>query len=396
MSSTKEYSSVVKNHRETNNYIEEAPNFPFGFGYHDVMLKPQKSEVTPECVSLTTKISKAIFINIPIISSPMSSVTSSAMTISLAQAGGIGVIHRHCSIEKQIEMIQLVKNTEVENNTPNLPSVNSNGKYLCGAAISVEDRDRVLSLRDHGVDILFIDCAQPYVTSIITNFTKLKESVDIPIVAGNIATPEAALEYIEAGADALRVGLGPGSVCTTSGITGVGVPQITALMNIADVAKTRGVPLIADGGIKNSGDIVKALAAGADAVMLGRLLAGADESPSPKVVKDGKQYKKYEASKYNSVEISCPSGWSVVDRHLENFSDNNYRLEGIGGLVPYSGPVHFILLQLLRAIKLGMGFCGARDLRQLQERAEFIIASKINGSSNDDLLLDVVDYNPFF
>src|SRR3989338_8568692 len=182
MSSTKEYSSVVKNHRETDNYIGEAPNFPFGFGYHDVMLKPQKSEVTPECVSLTTKISKAIFINIPIISSPMSSITSSAMAISLAQAGGIGVIHRHCSIEKQIEMVKLIKNTEVKNNTPNSPSVNSNGKYLCGAAISVEDRDRVLSLMNHGVDILFMDCAQPYVTSIITSFTKLKESVDIPIV----------------------------------------------------------------------------------------------------------------------------------------------------------------------------------------------------------------------
>jgi IMP dehydrogenase len=236
-----------------------------------------------------------------------------------------------------------------------------------------------------------MDCAQPYHTAIMRKFEALRRAVAIPIVAGTVATREAAVAYCNLGASALRIGLGPGSVCTTSTLTGIGVPQISAIMDIASETTRIGVPLIADGGISSGGDILKALAAGADAVMIGRLFAGSTEAPSDVVMHNGRQYKKYQASKYESVELQYPTQWDAVDAYLQSEPVDDFRVEGIGGLIPHTGPVHMTVIQLERALRLGLGFMGAANIHALRQRAEFIVTSRVNGAQRTDAAMVVTE-----
>lgn len=248
------------------------------------------------------------------------------------------------------------------------------GRLLCGAAIGVtgDVMGRARALIDAAVDVLVLDSAHGHHENIINCVRKIKEAYpDTPLIAGNIATAAAAQDLIDAGVDAIKVGIGPGSICTTRVVAGIGVPQITAIYDVASVAQKHGVPVIADGGIKYSGDIAKALAAGANVVMLGSLLAGCEESPSSTEIYQGRQFKVY-----RGMGSLAAMGEGSKDRY---FQENNKKLvpEGVEGRVPYKGPVADTIYQLLGGLKAGMGYCGCASILELHQKAQFI---KITGA----------------
>ena len=250
-----------------------------GLTYDDVLLLPDASEVVPSEVNTATWLTRNISLAVPVISSAMDTVTESTMAIAMAKAGGIGIIHRNLAIEEQVTHVKLVKNVG-----------------LAGAAVGVggDTMDRVRSLVRAGVDVITVDSAHGHSKGVINTVKEIRnEFPRLQIIAGNIVTKEAALELVAAGANTVKVGVGPGSICTTRVVAGVGVPQITAVNNIYDALKDMDACIIADGGIKYSGDIVKAIAAGANSVMLGSLLAGTKESPGEEVVFQGRRFKTY-------------------------------------------------------------------------------------------------------
>ena len=256
------------------------------------------------------------------------------------------------------------------------------GRLRVAAAVGVA-RDleaRAAALVDAGVDALVLDSAHGHSEGILDALTYLKTSYDVDVVAGNVATAAAARDLIAAGADAVKVGIGPGSICTTRVVTGVGMPQLTAILNVADVTHAAGVPLIADGGIKYSGDVAKALAAGADAVMLGSMLAGTSEAPGENILRDGRRYKAYRGM----GSMGAMSGGSA-DRY---FQEDAQKLvpEGIEGMVAYKGPVDDVVYQVVGGLRSAMGYCGAESVDALQERAQFVSitqASLIEGHPHD-------------
>jgi IMP dehydrogenase len=243
-------------------------------------------------------------------------------------------------------------------------------RLLVGAAIGVtgDYLERAQELVHQGVNLLVVDTAHAHHSNISNALNKLKASLEIEIIAGNIATAKAAKYLIDSGADAIKVGIGPGSICTTRVIAGIGVPQLSAIMDCAEVAAKSGIPLIADGGIKYSGDIVKALAGGASAVMIGSLLAGTDESPGESIIYNGRRFKSYRGM--GSIPAMKKGG---KDRYFqEDLEESKLVAEGIEGMVPYKGPVREFIYQLTGGIRAGMGYCGAENLSSLRERAEFI------------------------
>ncbi len=242
------------------------------------------------------------------------------------------------------------------------------GRLLAGAAVGISSdmKERVAALVKSQVDVLVLDSAHAHSENIIDALKWIKENYDVQVIAGNIATKSAALDLIEAGADAIKVGIGPGSICTTRVVAGVGVPQLTAVMDVVEVAKEYGVPVIADGGIKYSGDIVKALAAGASTVMLGSLFAGTDESPGERIIYKGRSFKSYRGM----GSIAAMEAGSK-DRYFQN-DTKKFVPEGIEGRVPYKGAVSDILYQLMGGLKSGMGYLGAKDLVNLEKNASFV------------------------
>ncbi|MCL1827509.1 MAG: IMP dehydrogenase [Candidatus Cloacimonetes bacterium] len=250
-------------------------------------------------------------------------------------------------------------------------TVDMQGRLLVGAAVGVtgDYLERAVELVQKGVDVLVIDTAHGHHTNILKAITKIKKKVDVEIIAGNIATTEAAKTLIDAGVDGMKVGIGPGSICTTRVIAGVGVPQITAIMDVVEVSEKAGVPIIADGGIKYSGDIVKAIAAGANTVMLGNLLAGTDESPGEYVLYNGRRFKLYRGM----GSIAAMKKGSK-DRYFQENTDEHNKLvaEGIEGMVPYRGPVKDYIYQLLGGLRSGMGYCGAATINALRKNAQFV------------------------
>jgi IMP dehydrogenase len=249
-------------------------------------------------------------------------------------------------------------------------AIDSAERLLVGAAIGVRGDyyERAVELIQKGADLLVIDTAHGHHKDIMVAIKKLKAKLTIPLIAGNIATSEATKALIDAGADAVKVGIGPGSICTTRVIAGVGVPQLTAIMNCSEVAAKHNIPVIADGGIKYSGDIVKALAAGANLVMLGSLFAGTDESPGEYIIVNGRRFKAYRGM----GSIGAMNKGSK-DRYFQDaVEESKLVAEGIEGMVPYKGPFKDYLFQLLGGIRAGMGYCGAKDLKTLQQRAKFI------------------------
>jgi IMP dehydrogenase len=454
-----------------------------GLTFDDVLLEPRYSEVVPAEVDVGTWLTRRIRLNIPILSSPMDTVTESAMAIALAQEGGLGVIHKNMSIERQTEEVEKVKRSangiifdpetlppeetvaraqEIMNQykvsglpitTPdghlegiltrrdlrfledrtlpirdvmtreNLVTVTGmvtleeaekilmekkveklllvdedfrltglitikdidmmrsfpnackdrQGRLRVGAAVGVHDYQRVDSLINKGVDVLVVDSAHGHSANVIETVRRIKRDWDIDVVAGNIATAEACRDLIAAGADAVKVGIGPGAICTTRVISGVGVPQITAINQVAQAAEDGQIPLIADGGIRYSGDLTKAIAAGANAVMIGGLLAGLAESPGAQILYQGRTFKVYRG---------MGSLGAMVDGSSERYSQRGAGRgpdklvpEGVEGRVPFKGALGPFIYQLVGGLRAGMGYCGTRTIEELRTEARFLRVS---------------------
>ena len=454
-----------------------------GITFDDVLLIPRKSTVLPNEVCTTTRLTKKININIPIISAGMDTVTESKLAIAMARQGGIGVIHKNMSIEDQALEVDRVKRAEhgvivdpfflspkdlVEdaeklmaryrisgvpivigkklvgiitnrdirfesdmkkvieevmtsknlitaksgitmkdaekilktNKIEKLPLVDDEGnlkglitikdiekirifpnratdkggRLLVAAAVGVSSdmMERVAALVERDADVLVLDSAHGHSINIINAVKKIKDKYnDVQIIAGNVATAEATRDLIEAGTDCVKVGIGPGSICTTRIISGVGVPQITAVYDCAKEANKYGVPVIADGGIKYSGEIAKALVAGASSVMLGSLFAGTDEAPGEKVIFQGRSYKTYRGM---GSESAMKAG--SKDRYFQN-DTKKFVPEGVEGRVAYKGPLSDTIYQLIGGLRSSMGYCGAKDIEELMKEGKFI---KITGA----------------
>lgn len=462
----------------SNKFVKE------GLTFDDVLLIPAKSEITPNMVTLGTQLAGDIMLNTPIMTAAMDTVTESRMAIAIAREGGIGIIHKNMSIERQCDEVDKVKRSENgvivnpfsltaehyvydandlmakykisgvpiidkkgilvgiltnrdlrfltdfnikinevmtkenlvtgavgttlaqaqeilrQHKIEKLPLVDEEGilkglitikdiekavqypnsardkndRLLCGAAIGVttDVLERAKALIDAQADVLVLDSAHGHSANILNCVRRLKEAYpNTPIIAGNIATAAAAEDLIKAGASALKVGIGPGSICTTRVVAGIGVPQITAIYDVSCVAAKYNIPVIADGGIKYSGDIVKALAAGANAVMLGSILAGCEEAPGAIEIYQGRSFKVYRGM----GSLGAMAAGSR-DRY---FQEDNKKLvpEGVEGRVPYKGTISDTIYQLVGGIRSGMGYCGSQTIAELQEKGQFM---KITGA----------------
>jgi IMP dehydrogenase len=259
------------------------------------------------------------------------------------------------------------------------------GRLRVGAAVGVHQLDRVAAVIAAGVDIIIVDTAHGHSANVINTVKAIKAKHDIDVIAGNVATEEGARDLIEAGADAVKVGIGPGSICTTRVVSGVGVPQITAVMNAIRAAAPAGIPVIADGGIRHSGEITKAIAAGASAVMLGSLFAGLDESPGELVIHTGRRYKSYRGMGSEGAMMA-----GSADRYGQaNSMPRKYVPEGVEGLVPYRGPLSDFVYQLVGGLRAGMGYCGTRTIGELQRNSRFcrISTATLHESHPHDILI---------
>lgn len=455
-----------------------------GITFDDVLLVPAYSQVIPNQVDLTTKLTKKITLNIPMMSAGMDTVTEHDMAIAMARQGGIGIIHKNMSIEAQAEEVDKVKRSEngvitdpfslspentledAENlmhkfrisgvpvtegkklvgiitnrdlkfetdytrkikevmtseglitakegitleeakeilgkaRKEKLPIVDDNfnltglitikdiekaikyplsakdsqGRLLCGAGVGINANvlDRVGALVDANVDVVVLDSAHGHSENVLNCLRMIKkEFPDLDVIAGNVATGDATKALIEAGADAVKVGIGPGSICTTRVVAGIGVPQITAIMDCYEVAKTYGIPIIADGGIKYSGDMTKAIAAGGNVCMMGSMFAGCEESPGMTELYQGRKYKVYRGM----GSISAMENGSK-DRYFQQDAKKLVP-EGVEGRVPFKGSVEDTVFQLVGGIRSGMGYCGAATITDLQETGRFI---KISAAS---------------
>lgn len=325
--------------------------------FDDVLLVPQKSTVSPSGINTSIKLTKYMTLGIPILSAAMDTVTESKMAIALGNAGGLGIIHKNMTPEKQASEVAKTKAKNV----------------LVGASVAVgpDAEARALQLAKAGVDAIVIDVAHGHYYKVAQTIKNLKKQLPkrVAIIGGNVASAAATVDLIKAGADVIKVGVGPGSICTTRVVAGVGVPQLTAVADAATAAKKYNIPVIADGGIKYSGDIVKALAAGAHAVMLGGLFAGTDEAPGDIIIKDGKKFKTYRGM--GSIDAMKKGS---KDRYMQSDKKNTKQLiaEGVVGLVDYKGSVQNIIIQLVGGIRQGFGYCGSKDIHELHRKAEFV------------------------
>ena len=328
--------------------------------FDDVLLLPRYSNVLPSDTNISFNLTKKITLEAPFLSSAMDTVTESRMAIAIAKSGGLGVIHRNLSIKDQTKEITKVKSKNL----------------LVGAAVGTNKEDllRSKSLIDNGCDLIVVDTAHGHSEKVLKILSKLKKiNGKIPICVGNIATGEAAKKLYNSGADIIKVGIGPGSICTTRMVAGIGVPQISAVMDVKKALKKKNVKIISDGGIKFSGDIAKALAAGADAIMMGSIFAGTDESPGKKFKYKGKLYKQYRGM----GSIGAMSSGSANRYFQKNFKDKSkFVPEGVEGRVIYKGSVSKIIYQLKGGLRSSMGYIGAKNLNQIIKNAEFIKITK--------------------
>ena len=454
-----------------------------GITFDDVLLIPQRSEVLPKDVSLKTKLTRQIELNVPIISSAMDTVTESRLAIALAHQGGVGFIHKNMTITEQAEEVRRVKlyqngmisdpvtlledvtleeanekckhykvsgfpvvdefgilkgivtnrDLKYRNNhtlkvsevmtgrdklvtapigitldeakeilmnhrIEKLPLIDENGvlrglitikdidktmsypnsckdehgRLRCGAAVGIglDTMERVSALVNAGVDVITVDSAHGHSLGVINTVRQIKEAFpQLQVIGGNIVTPEAAKDLIAAGADAVKVGIGPGSICTTRVVAGVGVPQISAVNDVYEYCKTVGVPVIADGGLKLSGDFVKAIAAGADCAMFGGLFAGCEEAPGEEILYNGRRYKTY----VGMGSLAAMKRGSS-DRYFQGKQQEAKKLvpEGIEARVPYKGKLEDVIYQLCGGLRAGMGYCGTATIEELKTNAKFV------------------------
>lgn len=344
--------------------------------YDDILLKPQYSEILPTQTDLRSNFSKNIKLNIPVASSAMDTVTEGCTAEWMARLGGIGIIHKNLSPEDQALEVTRVKNFVVDDLARKSAALDKNLNLVVAAAMGVSDKEfeRAKILVEAGVDALVVDTAHGHSAGVIKMVKRLKAHFrNVDIVAGNVATSKGCQSLIEAGVDGIKVGIGPGSICTTRIVAGIGIPQVTALDDCYQVCADAGVPYIADGGVKFSGDIVKALALGASCVMVGSLFAGCEESPGEIIEMNGKLYKSY-----RGMGSLAAMEKGSKDRYGQGEIHDNKKLvpEGVEGLVPLRGNIEDILFQLIGGIRSGMGYVGAKQISNLKENAEFVRISK--------------------
>jgi len=329
--------------------------------FDDVTLAPNFSEILPSEVNTSTNLSKYLSIKIPILSSAMDTVTESSMGIAMAKAGGIGIIHRNLKISEQIKEIRKVKLK----------------KLIVGAAVGASENEykRVEKILKENLDIIVIDTAHGHTQKVGDMIKKIKKlrPKKTAICAGNIATAEAAKFLIKLGVDIIKVGIGPGSICTTRLVAGIGVPQLSAIMNVKKGIGKNKTKLIADGGIKFSGDIAKALAAGADAVMIGSLFAGTDQAPGRIIKKHGGTYKYFRGM----GSIGAMNKGSA-DRYFQSKQKDTskYVAEGVEGYIKYKGTVDKIIYSLVGGLKSSMGYMGAKKVVDLRKKPKFLKITK--------------------
>jgi IMP dehydrogenase len=475
-----------------------------GITFDDVLLEPRYSDVVPADVSVSTQVTRSISLNVPLLSSPMDTVTQSAMAIALAKEGGIGVIHKNMSVEHQTEEVNKVKRSAngiirdpvtlppdqpvsralelmAQQNVSGIPITLASGRLVgiltrrdlrflershlaisevmtkeglvtatgtvsleeaekiltakkveklllvdenynltglitirdidmmkrfpnackdrlgrlrVGAAIGVNDFERAESLIAKDVDLLVVDSAHGHSANVIATVKELKRRWSIDVVAGNVATYEGSQDLIRAGADAVKVGIGPGSICTTRVISGVGVPQVTAIYEAARAASGTGTPIIADGGIRYSGDITKAIAAGAHCVMIGGLFAGLAESPGTTILYKGRTFKVYRGMGSLGAMVKGSS-----ERYRQGESGTGKLVpEGVEGRVPFKGPLSDFVYQLVGGLRAGMGYCGTRTIAELRTDARFIrvTAASVRESHPHDIAItqESPNYSP--
>ena len=356
--------------------MDSNKSFPQALTYDDVLLLPGFSHFSRGDINLDTSLTRSILLHSPFVSSPMDTVTESGLAIALAELGGIGIIHRNLTVPDQADEVAKVKAKGL----------------LVGAAVGASTgfEERVEALVKAGVDVVVIDSAHGFADNVIATLKYIKEHFpSLQVIAGSIATYDGAKALIEAGADALRVGMGPGAICTTRVISGMGVPQITALQETVRAAKPHGVPVIADGGIKDSGDMVKALAIGSSTVMMGSFFASALESPGKvhtltraqvphrfqSILTDKDEYKFKEYRGMGSIGAMQQGAKIKSEDEFHGksyYKDRVLVAEGVEGLVPVKGTVKELVDQSLGGIKSGMYYVGAKTIGELWEKARFI------------------------
>ena len=328
--------------------------------FDDVLLLPRYSSVIPSQTNLELKLSKSINLKIPFLSSAMDTVTESKMARSMARNGGLGIIHRNLEIKKQCLEVKKVKNN----------------KLKVGGAVGTSENEllRAKNLIDAGVDILVVDTAHGHSKNVLRILNKIKKiSKNVTLCVGNVATGEAAKAVYNAGADIVKVGIGPGSICTTRMVAGIGVPQITAIIDVKYALKNKNVKIISDGGIKFSGDLIKAIAAGADAIMMGSIFAGTDESPGKKFKIKNKFFKLYRGM----GSIGAMSSGSA-ERYFQKKHQDKTKFvpEGVESRVEYKGSVSKIIYQLQGGLRSSMGYIGAHNLKDVRKKSKFIKITK--------------------
>jgi len=328
--------------------------------FDDVTLIPQYSSVLPTETITNCKLSKNLNLQIPLLSSAMDTVTESKMAIAISKSGGIGVIHRNLSIEKQVVEVQKVKRSNC----------------LVGAAIGVSSRDleRAEELSRIKTDLIVIDTAHGHTKKVLTMIKKIKKKLkNSALCAGNIATGKAAKFLADNGVDIVKVGIGPGSICTTRLVAGIGVPQLSAVIDVKKALKKYNTKIISDGGIKFSGDLAKAIAAGADAIMIGALFSGTMESPGKIIRYKGKLYKNFRGM----GSVGAMNAGSA-DRYYQKKNKNvkKYVPEGVEGMVKFKGSVKEIIYNLVGGLKSSMGYMGAKTIKDLQKKGQFLKISK--------------------
>lgn len=344
-----------------------------GLTFDDVLLIPAESHVLPNEVKLDTKLAPNLQLHIPLISAGMDTVTEGNMAIAMAENGGLGVIHKNLSIEVQVEEVKKAKGKTVDPNLPH-PAVDDQGRLLAAAAVGVtsDTFERAESLLEAGADAIVIDTAHGHSAGVLRKIKEIREHFpNATLIAGNVATGEGTAALFDAGVDVVKVGIGPGSICTTRIVAGVGVPQITAIYDAASVAQKYGKKIIADGGIKYSGDVVKALAAGGNAVMLGSMFSGTTEAPGTIFTNEGKQFKSYRGM--GSVGAMSQQHGSS-DRYFQGGVNEANKLvpEGVEALVPYKGDVSNIIYQIDGGLRAGMGYVGAGTIEELIKNSQFV------------------------
>ncbi len=365
--------------------------FKLGITFDDVLLLPGYSDFSRSDITLDTFLTKNIKLSIPLVSAPMDTVTEAKLAIALAKLGGIGIIHRNLTIANQAMEVSKVK--KIRSASFGSAQDKSSGQVLLvGAAVGTSEgyEDRVEALIKAGVDVIVLDSAHGHTSFMISAIRYIKKKYPkVDVMAGNIATFEAAKALIEAGADSLRVGMGPGAICTTRIISGMGVPQITAIKETVRAAKKNKVPVIADGGIKYSGDMIKALAAGASACMMGSFFASCEEAPGqikkltaqqvPSRFKSilSKNLKRYEFKEYRAMGSigAMREGARIKSEdefHGKSYKDRVMVAEGVESLVPLKGTIKEVVDQALGGMRSGLYYVGVKSIPQLQKKAQFI------------------------